>query len=125
MPISIGPTVSFTRKFATGTNTTSNAGEVVASITASAGKKLVGIQYVGTGGTSPQYEVTITHTDDTTETSGAHATRIAGGRAGFTGSASGFIFTANKDVKKVEVKLGAGTGAGTKTASVSAEEVSQ
>lgn len=117
---------------AEGSIATSVAGDVVATLTATAGRHLVGLGFVADYGGATGLRVVLTFTDDTTETlesaSVGAAARYIGNRAGFfhnTGPDLRRFSIANaaKKVKKVELKLGATVAAGTKAATIAAAEV--
>lgn len=129
--ISYGPPIAAPAQLRdVGTSASGTPGTVVATITAGAGKKLIGIQAVAgqTNAAATQVSIRITYTDATTETVVSttaastdivHAIHAGQWRSG----GSSFVpLSESKDIKTVEI-LTLGTGTGTRTGYVSALEV--
>lgn len=114
-----------------GTSASGTPGTVIATLTATAGKRFIGIGGVvyQPNALNTQTTVTVTYDDDTTDalaTTAATETSLNIDDAGISGSTATTqlrkLFNETKGIKKIEVTtLGAGTG--TREASLSAIEV--
>lgn len=120
-----------TRKQAVGSSSSSTPGTAIASITAAANHVLIGwnVFAANPGLANTNLTVTITYTDDTTatlDTTAGSGSFIQGNAGGLTRITSGALSAAtsglDKAVKDISV-VTAGTGTGSRAASISAIEI--
>lgn len=124
------PTSTPAQLRAVGTSASGTPNTVIATISAAAGKKLVGVQAFGgqTNAAGTQVSIRITYTDATVETlitTTAASTDIVQAiqAGGWRGGSAFQAFSTTKDIKTAEV-ITTGTGTGTRTGFVAALEIS-